>query len=227
MDQESKVLSKLGPFGIIALCILIFICCTCCLCFIIHVKFIWTILCPLQSLLKCCSRCANKFRSSHRPRPQTFSDLEKRNLGSKRALKIARRTNQSCELRDFHHISPRIRDFIVDIQSESTRQVIYKKCGDQISTPGVKFPEDPKIGPTFGVARTHLVEIHQNQIEDSNISRAELRKSLFLERNTQTDSLLSEIQPVRQRAGSAGELSRQPLPRIRLLQEAGGTSQLY
>ena len=105
--------------------------------------------------------------------------------------------------------------------------MIYKKCGEQISTPGVKFPEDPKIGPTFGVARTHSVEIHQNHIEDSKISRAELRKSLFLERNTQTDSLLSEIQPVRQRAGSAGELSRQPLPRIRLLQEAGGTSQLY
>ena len=226
MDQESKALSALEPFGIITLCVLIFLSCTCCLCFVIHVRFIWTILCPLQSLLKCCSRCANKFRLSHRPRPQTFSDLEKRNLGSKRALKVARRTNQSCELKDFHHISPRIRDFIIDIQSES-RQVIYKKCGDQVSTPGLKYPEDPKIRPTFGIAKTHLVQIHQNQIEDSNISRAELRKSLFLERNTQTDSLLSEIQPVRQRAGSAGELSRQPLPRIRLLQEAGRTSQLY
>ena len=230
MDEESKVLMKLGPFGIIALCILIFISCTCCLCFIIHGKFIWTILCPLQSLLKCCSRFANKFRSSHKETPKTFSDLKKRNLGSKRALKIARRTNQSCELKDFHHISPRINDLIVDIQQESTRKVIYKRCGDQISLPGVKFPEPkgPKIGPSFEVAGTHLVEIHQNPIEEPSISTAELRKSLFLEsRNTQTDSLLSEIQPLRERAGSAGELSRQPFPRIRLLQEAGGTCLRY
>ena len=106
--------------------------------------------------------------------------------------------------------------------------MIYKKCGDQISTPGVKFPEGPKIGPTFGVARTHLVEIHQNPIEEPSISRAELRKSLFLEsRNTQTDSLLSEIQPLRERAGSVDQLSRQPFPRIRLVQEAGGTCQRY
>ena len=226
MDQESKALSALGPFGIIALCVLIFLSCTCCLCFVIHVRFIWTILCPLQSLLKCCSRCANKFRLTHRPRPQNFSDLEKRILGSKSALKVARRTNQSCQLRDFHNISPRIRDFIIDIESEN-RQVIYKKCSDQVSTPGLKYPEDTEIRPTFGVAKTHFVQIHQNQIEDSNISRSELRKSLFLERNTQTDSLLSEIQPVRQRAGSTGELSRQPLPRIRLLQEAGRNSQFY
>ena len=36
MDQESKALSVLGPFGIIALCVLIFISLTCCLCFVIH-----------------------------------------------------------------------------------------------------------------------------------------------------------------------------------------------
>ena len=227
MDQESKALSVLGPFGIIALCVLIFLSCTCCLCFVIHVRFIWTILCPLQSLLKCCSRCANKFRLTHRPRPQTFSDLEKRNLGSKSALKVARRTNQSCQLKDFHHISPRIRDFIIDIQSES-RQVIYKKCSDQVSTPGLKYPEDTEIRPTFGVAKTHFVQIHQSQIEDSNISRSGQRKSLVLrERNTQTDCLLDEIQPVRQRANSTGEFSRQPLPRIKLVQGAGRSSSAY
>ena len=171
--------------------------------------------------------CANKFRLTHRPRPQTFSDLEKRNLGSKSALKVARRTNQSCQLKDIHHISPRIRDFIIDIESEN-RQVIYKKCSDQVSTPGLKYPEDPKIRPTFGVAKTHFVQIHQSQIEDSNISRSGQRKSLFFrERNTQTDSLLNEIQPVRQRANSTGELSRQPLPRIKLVQGAGRSSQFY
>ena len=238
--EEAKTLMKLGPFGVIALCILIFISCTCCLCFIIHVKFIWTVLCPLQSLLNCCTRFANKFRSSHKATPKTFSDLEKRTLGSKRALKIARRANQSCELKDFHHISPRINSLIVDIQQESTRKVVYKRCGDQILLPGVKSPEPkgPKIGPSFEVtgssfevAGTHLVELHQNPIEKPIVSTAELRKSLFLEstsRNTQTDCLLSEIQPLRERAGSVGQLSRrEPFPRIRLVQEAGGTCQRY
>ena len=227
MDQESKALSVLGPFGIIALCVLIFISLTCCLCFIIHVRFIWTVLCPLHSLLKCCSRCANKYRLKHRPRPQNFSDLEKRILGSKSALKVARKTNQSCQLRDFHSVSPRIRNFIVDIEAEN-RQVIYKKSSGQVSIPGPKDPEDTEVRQTFGVAKTHFVEIHQSQIEDSNISRSGQRKSLVLrERNTQTDCLLDEIQPVRQRANSTGEFSRQPLPRIKLVQGAGRSSSAY
>ena len=143
--EEAKTLMQLGPFGVIALSILIFISCTICLCFIIHVKFIWTVLCPLQSLLNCCRLFAKKFRSSHKATPKSFSDLERRTLGSKRALKIARRTNQSCELKDFHHISPRINSLIVDIQQESNRKVVYRGCGDQILLPGVKSPE-PK-GP--------------------------------------------------------------------------------
>ena len=182
--EEAKTLMQLGPSGVIALSILIFISCTICLCFIIHVKFIWTVLCPLQSLLNCCRLFANKFRSSHKATPKSFSNLEKRTLGSKRALKIARRANQSCELKDFLHISPRINDLIVDIQQESTRKVIYKRCGDQISLPGVKFPEPkgPKIGPSFEVAGTHLVEIHQNPIEEPSISGAKLvfRESQYL-----------------------------------------------
>ena len=139
MDQESKALSVLGPFGIIALCVLIFISLTCCLCFIIHVRFIWTVLCPLHSLLKCCSRCLNKFRLKDRTKPQNFSDLEKRILGSKSALKVARKTSQSCQLRDFHSVSPRIKDFIVDIEAQN-RQVIYKKKQWPSFSPGLEGP---------------------------------------------------------------------------------------
>ena len=220
MDQESKALSVLGPFGIIGLCVLIFISLTFCLCFIIHVRFIWTVICPLHSLLKCCSSCLNKFRIKHRTKPQNFSDLEERILKSKSALKVARKTGQSFQLKDFHSISPRIKDFIVDIEAQN-RQAIYKKSSGQVSAPDLKRQ-------TFGLAETHFVEIHQSQIKDSSISRSGQRKSLVLrERNTQTECQLDEIQPVRLRANSIGEFDRQPLPRIKLVQKAGRSSSAY
>ena len=227
MDQESKALSVLGPFGIIALCVLIFISLTCCLCFIIHVRFIWTVLCPLHSLLKCCSRCLNKFRLKHRTKPQNFSDLEKRILGSKSALKVARKTSQSCQLKDFHSISPRIKDFIVDIEAQN-RQVIYKKSSGQVSIPGLKDPKDTGIRQTFGLAETHFVEIHQSQIKDSSIRNSRQRESLvFRERNTQTECQLDEIRPARSRANSTGEFDRQPLPRTTLVKKVDRSSSAY
>ena len=220
MDQESKALSVLGPFGIIALCVLIFISLTCCLCFIIHVRFIWTVLCPLHSLLKCCSRCANKFRLKHRTKPQNFSDLEKRILGSKSALKVARKTSQSCQLKDFHSISPRIKDFIVDIEAQN-RQAIYKKSSGQVSAPDLKRQ-------TFGLAETHFVEIHQSQIKDSSTRNSGQRESLvFRERKTQTDCQLDEIRPARSRANSTGEFDRQPLPRTTLVKKVDRSSSAY
>ena len=220
MDQESKALSVLGPFGIIGLCVLIFISLTFCLCFIIHVRFIWTVVCPLHSLLKCCSSCLNKFRLKHRTKPQNFSDLEKRILGSKSALKVARKTSQSCQLKDFHSISPRIKDFIVDIEAQN-RQAIYKKSSGQVSAPDLKRQ-------TFGLAETHFVEIHQSQIKDSSIRRSGQRKSLvFRERNTQTECQLDEIQPARLRANSTGEFDRQPLPRIKLVKKVDRSSSAY
>ena len=200
MDQESKALSVLGPFGIISLCVLIFISLTFCLCFVIHVRFIWTVLCPLHSLLKCCSSCLNKFRIKHRTKPQNFADLEERILKSKSALKVVRKTGQSFQLKDFHSISPRIKDFIVDIEAQN-RQVIYKKSSGQVSTPDLKDPKDTGIRQTFGLAETHFVEIHQSQIKDSSIRNLGQRKSLvFRERNTQTECQLDKIQPARPRA---------------------------
>ena len=140
-------------------------------------------MCPLQSLLNCCRLFANKFRSSHKATPKSLLDLERRTLGSKRALKIARRVNQSCELKDFNHISPRLNSLIVDLQQESSRKVVYKRSGHQILLPSVKSaePKGPKTGPSLEVAGSslevagsHLVELHQPPIEKPIVSAAEL-----------------------------------------------------
>ena len=222
MDQESKALSVLGPFGIIALCVLIFISLTCCLCFIIHVRFIWTVLCPLHSLLKCCSRCANKFRLKHRTKPQNFSDLEKRILGSKSALKVARKTSQSCQLKDFHSISPRIKDFIVDIEAQN-RQAIYRRSSGQVSAPDLKRQ-------TFGLAEMHFVEIHQSQFKDFSARNSGHRESLLVrerERSAQKNCQLNEIRPALFRVNSTGELDKQPLPRTTLVKKVDHSSSDY
>ena len=220
MDQESKALSVLGPFGIIGLCVLIFISLTFCLCFVIHVRFIWTVICPLLSLLKCCSSCLNKFRLKHRTKPQNFSDVEERILRSKSAQKVGRKTGQSFQLKDFHSISPRIKDFIVDIEAQN-RQAIYKKSSGQVSAPDLKRQ-------TFGLAETHFVEIHQSQIKDSSIRNSRQRESLvFRERNTQTECQLDEIRPARSRANSTGEFDRQPLPRTTLVKKVDRSSSAY
>ena len=233
--EEAKTLMQLGAFGVIALSILIFIACTICLCLTIHVKFIWTFLCPLQNLQTCCRLFANKFRASHKATPKSILDLERRTLGSKRALKIARRVNQSCELKDFHHISPRLNSLIVDLQQESSRKVVYKRSSDQILLPSVKTaePKGPKTGSSFEaagssfeVAGSHLVELHQPPIEKPIVSAAKLSQSLFLEptsRNTQTESfsLVSDTE-LRVRTGSVDQLTtREPFPRIKLVKEGG------
>ena len=220
MDQESKALSELGLFGLIGLCVLIFISLSFCLCFVIHVRFIWTVICPLLSLLKCCSSCLNKFRLKHRTKPQNFSDVEERILRSKSAQKVGRKTSQSTQLKDFHSISPRLKDFIIDIEAQN-RQAIYKRSSGQVSAPDLKRQ-------TFGLAETQFVEIHQSQIEDSSIRNSRQRESLvFRERNTQTDCQLDEIRPALFRVNSTGELDRQPLPRTTLVEKVDRSSSAY
>ena len=227
MDQESKALSVLGPFGIIGLCVLIFISLTFCLCFVIHVRFIWTVICPLLLILKCCSSCLNKFPLKHRTKPQNFSDVEERILKSKSAQKVGRKTSQSTQLKDFHSISPRIKDFIVDIEAQN-RQVIYRKSSGQVSALDLTDPKDTGIRQTFGLAETHFVEIHQSQIKDPSIRNSGQRKSLvFRERNTQTECQLDEIRPARSRVNSIGEFDRQPLPRITLVKKVDRSSSAY
>ena len=220
MDQESKALSVLGPFGIIGLCVLIFISLTFCLCFVIHVRFIWTVICPLLSLLKCCSSCLNKFRLKHRTKPQNFSDVEERILRSKSAQKVGRKTSQSTQLKDFHSISPRLKDFIIDIEAQN-RQAIYKRSSGQVSAPDLKRQ-------TFGLAQTHFVEIHESQFKDFSARNSGQRESLvFRERSAQTDCQLDEIRPALFRVNSTGELDRQPLPRTTLVKKVDRSSSAY
>ena len=207
MEQESKALLDLGLFGLIGLCVLVFCSLSFCLCFVIHVRFIWTVICPLLSILKCCSSCLNKFRIKHKAKPLNFSDVEERILRSKSAQKVGRKTSQSIHLKDFQSISPRLKDFIRDIEAQD-RQEFYKRSSGQVSAPDLKRQ-------TFGLAQTHFVEIHESQFKDFSARNSGQRESLvFRERSAQTDCQLDEIRPALFRVSSTGELDRQPLPRL-------------
>ena len=151
--EEAKILGQLGAFGIIGLIICLFIGCTICLCLTVHVRFIYTFLCPIQNLQTCCRLFSQKFRASHKQIPNSILELEQQISGSKRAQKIARRVNQSQSLRDFHCITPRLNSFIVDLQQEEilSRRVVYNRSSDQVLLPRV-ITAQPE-----GRLLTHLV----------------------------------------------------------------------
>ena len=247
--EEAKILGQLGAFGVIGLIICLFIGCTICLCLTVHVRFIYTFLCPIQNLRTCCRLVAQKFKASHNPIPNSILDLEKQISGSKKALKIARRVNQSQSLKDFHHITPRLNSFIVDLQQESSRQVVYKRSSDQILLPSVKTaePKGPKTGSPFEAAGSPfeaagspfepalknpaLVELHPPPVEKPINRAAKLSQSLFSEpisRNTQTEnfSLVSDTEQ-RVRTRSIDQLSRVPLPQIKFVKESINTCEDY
>ena len=113
--EETKIIGQLGMFGVIGLIICLFIACTICFCAIVHVRFIYTYLCPIKNLQTCCRLFSQKFGASHKRIPETIHELEEQISGTKRTQKIARRVNQSNTLRDFHQISPRLNNFIVDL----------------------------------------------------------------------------------------------------------------
>ena len=188
--EEAKILRQLGAFGIIRLIICLFIGCTICLCLAVHVKFIYTFLCPIQNLQTCCRLFAQKFKASHKPIPNSILDLEKQISGSKRALKIARRVNQSQSLKDFHCITPRLNSFIVDLQQESSRQVVYKTSSDQILLPSVKTaePKGPKTESPFEAAGSPfepalknpaLVELHPLLLKKLSTVQQNLARACF------------------------------------------------
>ena len=222
MEQESKALSELGLFGLIGLCVLVFCSLSFCLCFVIHVRFIWTVICPLLSILKCCSSCLNKFRIKHKAKPQNFSDVEERILRSKSAQKVGRKTSQSTHLKDFHSISPRLKDFIRDIEAQD-RQEFYKRSCGQVSAPDLKRQ-------TFGLAQTHFVEIHESQFKDFSARNSRHRESLLVrerERSAQKNCQLDETRPALFRVNSTGELDKQPLPRTTLVKKVDRSSPDY
>ena len=112
--------------------ICLFIACTICFCAIVHVRFIYTYLCPIKNLQTCCRLFSQKFGASHKLIPESIHELEEQITGTRRAQKIARRVNQSNTLRDFRSISPRLNNFIVDLRQEeiSTSRVLYARGSD-------------------------------------------------------------------------------------------------
>ena len=127
--EEAKLIGQLGVFGVLGLIICLFIACTICFCATAHVRFIYTYLCPIRNLQTCCRLFSQKFRASHKQVPESIHELEEQISGSRRAQKIARRVNQSNTQYDFHSISPRLNNFIVDLRQDeiSSRRVLYTR----------------------------------------------------------------------------------------------------
>ena len=221
MEQESKALSELGLFGLIGLCVLVFCSLSFCLCFIIHVRLIWSVICPLLSIVNCVSSCLNKFRIKHRAKPLNLSDVEERILSSKSARKVGRKTGQSIHLKDFQSISPRLKDFITDIEAQDRQEFYRRSCG-QVSAPDLKRQ-------TFGLAQTHFVEIHESEFKDFTARNSRHRESLLVrdrERSAQKNCQLDETRPALVRVNSTGELDK-PLPRTTLVQKVDHSSSDY
>ena len=221
MEQESKALSELGLFGLIGLCILVFCSLSFCLCFVIHVRFIWSVICPLLSIVNCVSSCLNKFRIKHRAKPLNFSDVEERILRSKSAQKVGRKTGQSIHLKDFQSISPRLKDFITDIEAQDRQEFYRRSCG-QFSAPDLKRQ-------TFGLAQTQFVEIHESEFKDFTARNSRHTESLLVrdrERSAQKNCRLDNTRPALVRVNSTGELDK-PLPRTTLVQKVEHSSSDY
>ena len=140
MEQENKVLSELGLFGITCLAILVFCSLSFCFCFTIHVRWIYTVICPLLSIVNCVSSCLNKFRVRHKEKPTNISDIEGRILNSKSAKKVGRRTGQSILLRDLQTVSPRLTDFFYRLRSSGERRFLQKELWTKFSS-GAKKTE--------------------------------------------------------------------------------------
>ena len=254
--EETKIIGQLGAFGILGLIICLFIACTICLCVTVHVRFIYTYLCPIKNLQTCCRLFFQKFRASHKRIPDSILELEQQISGSRRAQKIARRVNQSQTLRDFHSITPRLNSFIVDLQQEEilSRRVVYNRSSDQNLLPRVitaqpeerllthlvserlNLPKDPKTESPFEPASKNsaLVQLHPPPVESAINQAAEPSQSLFepsapiTTRNTQTENLssVSDIK-LRTRTRSIDQLSRVPLPQIKFVKESINTCEDY
>ena len=129
MEQENKVLTDLGLFGITCLAILVFCSLSFCCCLTVHVRWIYTVICPLLSIVNCVSSCLRKFRVRHREKPTNISDIEARILNSKSAKKVGRQTSQSILLRDLQTVSPRLTDFFTDLENQERENLWTNSSG--------------------------------------------------------------------------------------------------
>ena len=213
MEQEQKALSELGLFGIICLCILVFCSLSFCLCFTIHVRWIWSVVCPLLSIVNCVSSCLNKFRIKHKDKPQNLTDVEGRILNSKSARKVGRRTGQSVLLKDLQSISPRLKDFFTDIEVQE-REDFYRRSFGQNSAAEIKRQ-------TFGLAQTRFVEVHQSELKDFTSQSSKHSESSVCQeqrQRSQESCRLVSSQPAILRVNSASAID-ESLPQTTLVKK--------
>ena len=211
MEQENKVLSELGLFGITCLAILVFCSLSFCCCLTVHVRWIYTVICPLLSIVNCVSSCLRKFRVRHREKPTNISDIEARILNSKSAKKVGRRTGQSILLRDLQAVSPRLTDFFTDLENQE-RENLYRRSFGQI--PAAELRKQ-----NFGLQQTRFVEVHQSELKDfSSKSSKQSESSVCQEQRlrSQESCRLISSQPAIDRVNSASALS-ESLPQTTLI----------
>ena len=114
----TKFIEKIGFFGILGLFFAFFLSFTLCTCLIVHVRYIWTYLCPLESVRNCFSSFCRKLSSSHKRVPQTLHELEELVSNTQSAKKLDRKVNQAESLREFADITPRIGNFVVELRQQ-------------------------------------------------------------------------------------------------------------
>ena len=213
MEQENKVLTDLGLFGITCLAILVFCSLSFCCCLTVHVRWIYTVICPLLSIVNCVSSCLRKFRVRHREKPTDISDIEARILNSKSAKKVGRQTSQSILLRDLQTVSPRLTDFFTDLENQE-REDFYRRSFGQI--PAAELRKQ-----NFGLQQTRFVEVHQSELRDfSSKSSKHSESSVCQEQRqrSQESCRLVSSQPAILRVNSTGALDK-PLPRTTLVKK--------
>merc|ERR1711873_96597 len=130
-------------FGILGLFFAFFLSFTLCTCLIVHVRYIWTYLCPLKSLRNCFSSFCRKLSSSHKRVPQTLHELEELVSNTQSAKKLDRKVNQAESLREFADITPRIGNFVVELRQQ---RIFAEAWSVESQTPKVKVVK-VKSGP--------------------------------------------------------------------------------
>ena len=211
MEQENKVLTDLGLFGITCFAILVFCSLSFCCCLTVHVRWIYTVICPLLSIVNCVSSCLRKFRVRHREKPTDISDIEARILNSKSAKKVGRQTSQSILLRDLQTVSPRLTDFFRDLEIQE-RENLYRRNFGQI--PAAELRKQ-----NFGLQQTSFVEVHQRELKDfSSKSSKQSESSVCQEQRlrSQESCRLISSQPAIDRVNSASALN-ESLPQTTLV----------
>ena len=121
----AKFIEKIGFFGILGLFFAFFLSFTLCTCLIVHVRYIWTYLCPLESVRNCFRSFCRKLSSSHKRVPQTLHELEELVSNTQSAKKLDREVNQAESLRVFVNITPRIGDFVVELRQQRVSRDLW------------------------------------------------------------------------------------------------------